>query len=165
MCDKKYMRFYLSCKNGKADGLSYEYFCKGGYKEMYFKKSLAEGTWVRYDKDKKISYVKNFKFGQLHGECIYLDKFDQLWLKETYLNGQKHGIFEEYYLSGQIKKQEEYKYNFLKNREDYYENGNIKSFEEYTNGRMTRRVAYDEFGTKISEYKEKPPLDIEIHRP
>jgi len=165
LCDKKHMRFYLSCKDGKADGLSYEFYCQGGYNEMYFKDSLAEGTWVRYDKDKQISSVKNYKGGQLNGECLYLNKYKQPWIKENYLNGQKHGMFEENYPSGKIKKQEEYKNNLLKYRKEYYENGRLKSFSEYINGRNSRWVEYDENGKKMVDNVEKPPLNIQIHRP
>lgn len=165
LCDKKHMRFYLTCKDGKAEGLSYEFFCRGGYKEMYFKNSLAEGTWVSYDKDKQILSARNFRGGQLNGESLYLDKYNQLWMRENYLNGQKHGMFEENYPSGKIKKQEEYKSNLLKYRKEYYENGKLKSFTEYINGQMSRWDQYDQNGKKIVDYEDKPPLDIQIHRP
>jgi antitoxin component YwqK of YwqJK toxin-antitoxin module len=160
-CENNKLKRYISCKNGKADGITIQYNCEGGYDEQYFKNSIAEGTWINYNSSNEQNFVRNFKNGLLEGEMIYY--YENHWAKEyegTYLKGKLHGKSINYFKSGKIQKYEEYKNGITILSKSYYEHGQLKSEMIYKNGIIDKWIDYDEYGNITSEMKERDPIII-----
>jgi antitoxin component YwqK of YwqJK toxin-antitoxin module len=160
LCGENGMYRYISCKNGKIDGISYDYSCDGGYDEQYFKNSIAEGTWIHYNSSGQYDFVRNFKNGLLHGEYKRYHQNLELWVDENYYEGKLDGTSKTYYLSGNIQKQEQYSKGVIISSKSFYENGQLESEKLYEKGIEKKWVIYDEYGNIISNMKERPHVNI-----
>ena len=59
----------------------------------------------------------------------------QLWIKENYKNGKKHGVQVWYYENGQLWTKENYKNGKHHGLQEYYdENGQLEEIENYKDG-------------------------------
>lgn len=163
LCGENGLYRYISCMNGKVEGVSYDYDCDGGYDEQYYKNSIAEGTWIHYNKSGHYDFVRNFKNGKLHGE--YKSFHDNLTLRTDayYKDGKLHGKSIDYFLSGEIEKIEKYNHGTMISSREYHENGQLKTEQEFEGFEIKKWISYDEFGNKIFELKERPKINI--HRP
>jgi antitoxin component YwqK of YwqJK toxin-antitoxin module len=178
LCKEDKLYRYISCKNGKVDGLSHIYDCEGGYDEGYFKNFIAEGTWVHYNDMNEFDFVRNFKNGLLHGEYISYDK-ENLGIREkkNYFKGKLDGKSTRYFPNGNV---EEYKVYDMGDEiitKTYYESGNLKSESNlqfsktyYESGNLKsefnlnnfKSVEYDEYGNILNKSVTRR---LEVNRP
>jgi len=80
-------------------------------------KNIVERNGIKYEVNSQTSFtgisVSSYKDGQLES-------------KETYKNGQLHGLYESYYENGQLQYKRNYKYEKRDGlTESYYENGQL----------------------------------------
>jgi len=136
-----------------------------------------DSVWVYYD-DGMISYRETYKKGMLHGErTIYYVKSnvntmieipkERVYIREHYVNNQRHGTYEEFYLEGAKKVEGKYVDG---NKEGsftyYYSNGKFEKIEHYKyavkhgaflyfdeSGKQLGKVFYDR-GTLLESEKE-----------
>jgi len=161
-CKGHNLNRYISCKNGKVEGISYSYDHDGMYEEGYFINGIAEGTWINYNNVGNYYYVRNYKNGRLHGERIsYNDINLKLISEENFSNGELDGKIKEYYESGQIKKYQEYTNGKLNLSKTYYENGQLESDIKYGDRiKMEKCVFYDRNGKINGGLIKRKPLRI-----
>jgi len=182
LCGENGLYRYIECKNGKVDGISICYDCDGGYDEQYYKNSIAEGTWIHYNKSENYDFVRNFKNGLLHGELILYGDNLEIQRKENYRNGELHGESKSFYPNGEVEKYSEYNNGKELLSEEFYESGQLKSKkiingkellseEFYESGQLKSKkiiknliievwVDYDKSGNIIFEKKKRPPINI-----
>jgi hypothetical protein len=163
LCGENGLYRYISCKNGKVEGVSYDFDCDGGYDEQYYKNSIAEGTWIHYNKSGQYDFVRNFKNGELHGEFKSFHDNLELFKEENYVDGKLHGTSITYFLSGEIEKLEKYNHGIMTSSKSFHENGQVDTEQEFERGIIKKWISYDQFGNKIFEMKNRP--SIKIHRP
>jgi len=163
LCGENGLYRLLSCKNGKVDGICYEYDCDWGYDEQYYKNSIAEGTWISYDQNGKYFFVRNFRNGKLHGKMSFFDKDNkyQLLTEENYVNGELDGICKKYFNSGRVQESKKYNRGVIENSKTYYENGQLECEINYRGSPKIKY--YDQQGNVIGGTIEQDP--IKIHRP
>jgi antitoxin component YwqK of YwqJK toxin-antitoxin module len=100
--------------------------------------SLMQGKWIEYlDADgnilpgkdsaayyRLIVYKDNMAMGTAR---IYNINNEKLYMEFNYLNGQKNGMYKEYYESGQLMEEANYRNDTLiGSAKDYYESGALK---------------------------------------
>jgi len=153
---------YVSVKNRKLHGISYEYSCDGSYSEHFYKEGLRQGTWLNYFKDGTVQSYVNYQNGLLHGKYEYFFESGLPFEKGCYSNGEYVGDRLEYYPNGNLKKMTKYVTSgfmlFVKN---FREDGTLMS--KMTFLPKTELVFYDVNGKEIPKpinVKDK----IEINR-
>ncbi len=124
------------------DNENKRFFFSGTYSN-----DVKEGLWEFYhynlsnisldpilENNSSESLIKDFiyKFVQSHRSDTTYD-----WNKENYKNGKKHGLFESFFESGQVKQKFQYKQNMRSGLcETYYENGKLKERENYKDDKL-----------------------------
>lgn len=119
---------------GKWNGRYITYFEDGTIESQQdYKKGKKEGRSMYYYASGNLFYEEGHKEGLKDGKAVrFFDKDKRKWTVETYQNGLRHGLFEEYHNNSK---------NLLKYRAIYEE------------GELVKEVSYDEFGKEINSPK------------
>jgi antitoxin component YwqK of YwqJK toxin-antitoxin module len=152
----------IKYKNGKIDGLCYEFDCDGGFDEQYYKYGIPEGTWVHYNTNGLFDFVRNFKNGKLDGEYLLYDsQLGRLREKCFYKGDSLDGEYISFWENQRIKEKSLYKNGDKVGKSTtYFENGLIEHFEVKRNdGSCISKYFYGN-GQLRSVFEYKPKLGI-----
>ncbi|MCU0434912.1 MAG: TonB family protein [Bacteroidia bacterium] len=114
--------------NDMLNGISYKYSFGKVINERSYLNGKLHGTWKSWNTSGTQTEQKNYKDGQLHGECIFW--WNGIMQKsENYLNGTKNGRFAQYNREG-----------LLLNYTWYTSDRKDSIHEFHKNGKIARRV-------------------------
>ncbi|NLE63683.1 MAG: toxin-antitoxin system YwqK family antitoxin [Bacteroidales bacterium] len=129
------------------------------YAEGVYWNKNKDGKWLYYNSNGKLVAEENYLKGKLNGLSKIYSSKDSVLLEQTnWLNGQKHGLYSNYYITGALRTKMYYNYNKMHGTfENYYENGKLKNkgvyAQDFRNGKW---VNYNEDGQELKiEYFDK----------
>ena len=122
-------------KEGLKYGRELIYFTKGNnliQKEIYYSKNKRHGNCYEYDKNKNIITITKYDMGLII-EKEMINRKDR--------DGNKHGIWKEFYKNGLIKKEEKY-FHGLKDgiSKKFNSKGGIVKLENYNKGEEEKKI-------------------------
>ena len=108
-------------------GASYYFYPTGELQSMiYYENGKQNGIGYEYDKEKRIITILYYRFGRLT---------DRQYINRVDANGEKHGLWKEFYASGRTKTEINYRNGVLNGYYKIYdERGNVIKSERYENG-------------------------------
>lgn len=153
--DKDRRSLVVTLNNGLIDGKYSEYYADGSiFTTGRYSDGKREGEWKIYTEDGRVWKTYNYKNDLLNGEhVIYHTKTSIPETKGSYVNGEKDGVWENFYLSGKRRMRGTY-VEGLKNGlfTEWYESGTEKSRTNYVNDMMSGKMTvYYETGAVLYE--------------
>lgn len=147
-----------------------EFYHKNGnvLSDGFYYNQLKDSTWYNYAQSGEISSIESFKQDKLHGPSIfyYLENDNAqnpaIMRKSFYLEGQIHGIYQEFFKSGKLKLEGEYAHGIpLGTWKEYSNLGQLSKSYKFKMGKIHGWVKhFNKNGSVDSEsfFKEGEPL-------
>lgn len=154
--------------NDVKEGNSYNYFSSGKVKQITpFVKGKAEGLAYEFNQDSVIISITKYQMG-------FISSSEKI--NRTDENGNKQGIYKDFYIDGSLKEEKKFKDNQVDGYVKTYDNkGNLKNTEKFNNGKEVKNPPelakldvfhdYYEDGTMKYEggYINSKPVGIHYH--
>lgn len=120
-------------ENDVKRGLSYNYYPSGKMKQSIpYKNGRADGLSYVFSEDSVITSIIKYKMG-------YIEKHERINQKDA--EGNKQGIWKEFYADGSVKKEVRYKDNTIDGYvKEYDKTGNLTDMKKFAHGREVKNA-------------------------